>query len=112
MGEIRRISDMERELHGQVDRLSAQVDEQGKQVVALRDRAIAAEAEVARLRAAVVALVDAEAHGIPGGYINMYPDETDRYCTYCFTSWRMGEPERHDDDCPIAAARRALEGGA
>lgn len=51
MGEIRRISDMERELHGQVDRLSAQVDEQGKQVVALRDRAIAAEAEVARLRA-------------------------------------------------------------
>lgn len=79
---------------------------------AAQKRADALAAEVARLRAAVVALVDAEAHGIPGGYINMYPDETDRYCTYCFTSWRMGEPERHDDDCPIAAARRALEGGA
>ena len=51
MGEIRRISDMERELQAQVDRLAAQIDEQGGQVVALRDRAIAAEAEVALLRA-------------------------------------------------------------
>ena len=61
---------------------------------------------------ALAALVDAEAHGVPGGYIGVYPDETDRYCTYCLTSWRHGEPERHAPDCPIAAARRALEGGA
>ena len=72
------------------------------------------ERENARLREALTAVVDAEAHGTPGGYIGVYPDETDRYCTYCLTSWRMGEPERHDDDCPVAAARALLggEGGA
>jgi len=77
------------------------------------NRATTLAAENARLRAAVVALVDAEAHGIPGGYIGVDPSgEThDRHCTYCYTSWQLGEPERHAPDCPIAAARRALEGG-
>jgi hypothetical protein len=101
------------------ERYARAVANQGKQVTALSMRCAeleseraALEAENARLREALGALVDAETHGIPSGYIGVYPDETDRYCTYCLTSWRMGEPERHDDDCPIAAARELLEGGA
>ncbi len=70
----------------------------------------AQDAENARLRDALAALVDAEAHGTPGGYIGVDPSgEThDRHCTYCYTFWRMGEPERHDDDCPVAVARALL----
>lgn len=66
----------------------------------------------ARLRDALAAVVGAKKMGVPDGYISAYPDEIDRFCTYCFTAWKMGEPERHAPDCPIAAARRALEGGA
>jgi hypothetical protein len=74
-----------------------------------RDTLVAANA---RLRDALAALVDAEAHGTPGGYIGVDPSgEThDRHCTYCYTFWRMGEPERHDDDCPVAVARVLLDG--
>ena len=43
MGEIRRVSDAERAL-------AAQIDEQGGQLVAWRDRAIAAEQDAARYR--------------------------------------------------------------
>lgn len=74
----------------------------------------ARDAEIARLRDALGALVDAEAHGTPGGYIGVDPSgEThDRHCTYCYTSWQLGEPERHAPDCPVATARALLEGGA
>ena len=80
----------------------------------LLDHADAQDAELARLRDALAALVDAEAHGTPGGYIGVDPSgEThDRHCTYCYTSWQLGEPERHDTDCPIASARRVLDGSA
>ncbi len=46
-----------------------------QQLVAARARIGELEAENARLRDA---LVDAETHGIPGGYIGVYPDEPDR----------------------------------
>lgn len=67
----------------------------------------AQDAANARLRDALEAMVDAEAHGIPGGYIGVDPsgETNDRHCTYCYTSWRYDEPERHDDDCPVAVAR-------
>lgn len=58
MGEIRRITDLERELQGQVDRLSAQIDEQGGQLVAWRDRAIKAEMGLVRLREPVRSLAE------------------------------------------------------
>jgi hypothetical protein len=72
----------------------------------------AQDAALARLRDALAALVDAEAHGTPGGYIGVDTggETHDRHCTYCYTFWRMGEPERHDDDCPVAVARALLDG--
>jgi hypothetical protein len=65
----------------------------------------------ARLLAALAALVNVEALGVPGGYIESFPDEEAFNCTYCYSRWLPGEPERHDDDCPVAAARELLEGG-
>ena len=81
---------------------------------AAQKRAAALASANARLGDALAALVDAEAHGTPGGYIGVDPSgEThDRHCTYCYTSWQLGEPERHDTDCPIASARRVLDGSA
>ncbi len=83
-------------------------------IPALLAHADALAAENDALRDALAALVDAEAHGTPGGYIGVDPSgETyDRHCTYCYTSWQLGEPERHDTDCPIASARRVLDGSA
>jgi hypothetical protein len=80
-------------------------------IPALLAHADALAAENARLGDALAELVDAEAHGTPGGYIGVDPSgEThDRHCTYCYTSWQLGEPERHAPDCPIAAGRRAEE---
>lgn len=69
----------------------------------------AQDAANARLRDALAAVVG------PGavGYRDWFPDDMGRDgCTYCDYEWETGQPERHADDCPVAAARALLDGGA
>ena len=97
------------------ERYARAVANQGKQVTALSMRCAeleseraALEAENARLREALAALVG------PGvvGYRDWFPDDMGLDgCTYCDYEWETGQPERHAPDCPVAAARALLDGG-
>ena len=90
-------------------------------VAALLAHIRAQDAELARLRDALAALVgnydDDGRFVFDGkfvvGYRDWFPDNMGQEgCTYCDYEWETGQPERHAPNCPIAAARRALEGGA
>lgn len=69
----------------------------------------AAQKRVGVLETALEALVEIEALGLPGGYINFFPEDDTFHCTYCYSHWLPGETERHDDGCPVLVAKQLLK---
>lgn len=67
------------------------------------------EADNAKMRAVLSALLEPANSGQSGGYIGAYPNSpARRYCMYCGEGWDHDSYEWHTGDCPIARARALL----